>query len=300
MGVELLAELNVWRRGDARAPHKPLLVLLALGRLSRGLYDVPYIECEPQLAKLIREFGPSGSSPHPEYPFWRLQNDGVWAVESDRPMRARASNSDPPRSELRSAGARGHLSQDILEQLRSNPCLIEQTAQRLLEAHFPQSLHDDIVNAIGLDTRSRELSVVSRPRRDPSFRNAVLQAYEYRCAVCSLDLRIGSMTVGLEAAHIKWHQAHGPDTVENGFALCSLHHKLFDFGALTVDEGARIQVSEQVHGTTRFDEVLMRHHGQLVRRPVRPEHVPAPVFVRWHGKWVFKREARPASPTLEP
>src|SRR5262245_53672563 len=28
--------LNVWSRGGQRAPHKPLLVLYALGRLSRG------------------------------------------------------------------------------------------------------------------------------------------------------------------------------------------------------------------------------------------------------------------------
>lgn len=294
MGVEQLDDLNVWRRGGARAPHKPLLVLLALGRLSRGLEYVPYIECESLLASLIREFGPSSLSPHPEYPFWRLQNDGVWIVESDRPMRPRASNSDPPRTELRAARARGHLAQDIVAKLRSEPHLIEQAAQRLLDAHFPQSLHDDIVDAIGLTTRSTDSSLTARRRRDPSFRNAVLQAYEYRCAVCSLDLRMGSMTVGLEAAHIKWHQAHGPDTVENGLALCSLHHKLFDFGALTVDEGARIQVSEQVHGTSRFEEVLLRHHGQLVSSPIRPEHLPAACFVRWHHQWVFKREARPA------
>jgi putative restriction endonuclease len=29
-------QLNVWSRGDQRAPHKPLLVLYALGRWSRG------------------------------------------------------------------------------------------------------------------------------------------------------------------------------------------------------------------------------------------------------------------------
>ena len=28
--------INVWSRGSERAPHKPLLVLYALGQLSRG------------------------------------------------------------------------------------------------------------------------------------------------------------------------------------------------------------------------------------------------------------------------
>lgn len=35
--LELLASLNVWKRGDSRAPHKPLLMLLALGRMSAGV-----------------------------------------------------------------------------------------------------------------------------------------------------------------------------------------------------------------------------------------------------------------------
>ena len=31
-----VTELGLWRRGGERAPHKPLLILLALGRLSQG------------------------------------------------------------------------------------------------------------------------------------------------------------------------------------------------------------------------------------------------------------------------
>jgi len=43
------ARLNVWRRGDQRAPHKPLLLLYALGRCLRGedrlnLYKVVHIK----------------------------------------------------------------------------------------------------------------------------------------------------------------------------------------------------------------------------------------------------------------
>lgn len=34
--LERLENLNVWRRGDQRAPHKPLLVLLGLAKIARG------------------------------------------------------------------------------------------------------------------------------------------------------------------------------------------------------------------------------------------------------------------------
>jgi len=54
-------------------------------------------------------------------------------------------------------------------------------------------------------------------------------------AVCGFNVRIGNVVVALEAAHIKWHQAGGADIQENGLSLCSLHHKLFDRGAFTVD-----------------------------------------------------------------
>ena len=60
----------------------------------------------------------------------------------------------------------------------------------------------------------------------------MLTAYEWRCAVCGLDVRLGSVSIILEAAHIKWHQAGGPDEESNGLALGVLHHKAFDLGAL--------------------------------------------------------------------
>ncbi len=49
-----------------------------------------------------------------------------------------------------------------------------------------------------------------------------LQAYQ--SVVCGFNVRIADSLVALEAAHIKWHQAGGPDMEYNGIALCSLHH----------------------------------------------------------------------------
>ncbi len=33
---QVINNLRIWQRGDQRAPHKPLLFLYALGRVSRG------------------------------------------------------------------------------------------------------------------------------------------------------------------------------------------------------------------------------------------------------------------------
>jgi putative restriction endonuclease len=79
----LFDRLNVWSRGGQRAPHKPLLVLYALGRWARGERgDIPFREVDRDLTALLKEFGPTRQSYDPEYPFWRLQNDGVWAVQA--------------------------------------------------------------------------------------------------------------------------------------------------------------------------------------------------------------------------
>ena len=287
--LDQIDKLNVWSRRGERAPHKPLLLLLALGRLARGEESLPFSECEEPLTELLREFGPSRQSHHPEYPFWRLQNDGLWQVTSTTPLIARQSNTDPPRSQLRSGHAVGSLPEEVRLKLLANASLLAEVAQRLLSAHFPESLHQDILDAVGL---SLDRTSATRKVRDPRFRNRVLVAYEYRCALCGLDLRIGNVTIALEAAHIQWHQASGPDTEANGVALCTLHHKIFDLGAFTIHTDHRVLVSEQAHGSGQFEEVLLRHHGRQISQPSRPEHISSPKYLAWHRREVFKEGAR--------
>ena len=38
---DLFGAINVWKRGDQRAPHKPLLILLALARIARRYHGKP-------------------------------------------------------------------------------------------------------------------------------------------------------------------------------------------------------------------------------------------------------------------
>jgi putative restriction endonuclease len=142
---------------------------------------------------------------------------------------------------------------------------------------------------VGLTLAART-SAVRRPR-DPAFRERVLKAYEYWCAVCGFDVRLGNVSIALDAAHIRWHQAGGPDVEGNGLALCVLHHKTFDLGAFTVREGV-VLVSDRAHGTAGFEEWLLAHHGRAVREPQRADWRPEPAHLEWHGREVFKGEPR--------
>ena len=110
-----------------------------------------------EAARLLIEFGPSRKSYHPEYPFWRLQNDGISELENAENAQPRASNTDAKRSELLKHGVTGGLKADVYEAVRKDPHLLADFAHELLDANFPPSLHDDILAAVGLDTATRSL-----------------------------------------------------------------------------------------------------------------------------------------------
>src|SRR5262249_51518867 len=159
----------------------------------------------------------------------------------------------------------------------------------ILSQHFPPSVFGDILDSVGLDIQFEQ---VVRRRRDPDFRERVLVAYEYRCAICGYDLRMGSQHVALEAAHIKWHVAGGPDFDTNGLALCSMHHKLFDLGAFTVGDDLSLHVSRKANGTTGLSEWLMLFHGRLLRKAQSERWRPSVEYLKWHREEVFHGPAR--------
>lgn len=85
-----LGSLRQHQRRGERSPHKPLLVLLALGRLAAtGSSQLPWSQAEAELADLIAEFGPpprTGRAQSAAYPFTRLRADGVWVLDQDVQM----------------------------------------------------------------------------------------------------------------------------------------------------------------------------------------------------------------------
>ena len=287
--VQKFETLRLWQKGDVRAPHKPLLVLYAIGKLLRGESRLlPFAEVDENLGNLLREFGPKRKVQRTQLPFWRLQNDGVWEIP-DADRLKQSPGGDVNRGDLFRYEASGGFTEDISRQLQNDPSLALEITQNMLDAHFPASIHEDILQAVGIELT---LKSPGRQKRSPNFRANILKAYEYRCAVCGFDVRLGLNPVALEAAHIKWHQAGGPDVEINGLALCSLHHKLFDRGAFTLSNDLEILVSDDAHGSVGFKEWLMRFHGQKLNFPQRKTYYPSENFTRWHVREVFKGDYR--------
>ena len=288
--VAAFARLRVWERDGERAPHKPLLVLLALGRWAAGdRGPLRFADVEGPLRDLLAEFGPPRKSYHPEFPFWHLKTDGVWEVTPAEGYPPRKGHTSPSAKQLRDRDAAGRFAPGVRAALTEDPAAVPAIAHLLLDAHFPPTVHADVLAAVGLDLDAPSPAAVARDR---AFRDAVLSAYGYACAVCRTGVRLGNAPVGVEAAHIRWHACGGPDVVANGLCLCPLHHKLFDRGALTLSpDGGRVWVSEHANGPN-VEDALVRFHGREVAAPSRTDGRPSREFVAWHHTEVFRGRPR--------
>ena len=296
------------QRAGVYAPHKPLLILLALARLQRGEPRlVEFTAIDGALKQLLAEFGPSSAARSRHYPFWHLATDGhgaLWDLSGPREVLMRPAGATPSLGELREQHIKGGFPPEIDEALRHIPGLLQAVATRVLDTCFPGTLHADIAAALGLDldgpTALRdgvpvdaEYATAERRRRDPAFRERVLCAYEYRCCVCGFDLRIGHTPAGLEAAHIQWHHVGGPDIEPNGLSLCSLHHKLFDLGVFTIEPSAhRVIFSQHAISGDRGTTSELQFHGRRIHPPQHTDLLPAAEFLGWNASWVFKKPAR--------
>ena len=286
--LQQASKLNVARSGDKRSPHKPLLILLTLGRVQLGKARLAtYVEIEEQLVRLLSDFGPVSARKTPQLPFWHLQSDGFWEIPNSEGVLT-ASGSVSVKV-LRDNNVLGGFTTEAFNLLKADPQLIQQLGDLILETHFPPSLRQEILDEAGLDFEA-SLSIPSqkKSKRDPAFRRKIMEAYEHRCAVCDFSVRMENTPIALEAAHIKWFQVGGPDVETNGLALCSLHHKLLDRGAIAINEDLKIIVSEKANGHAGFQEWVQDFDGKQIRAPRNKMYHPNPDFLEWHIREVFQ------------
>lgn len=291
--LDYFSNISIWKKGNQRAPHKPLLILLALGKLVNGNKRfIDFHDISSKLMELLRDFGPFRRSYKTIPPFWRLQKDNIWEVIADEKIVTNKSG-DPNKTVLEELHAQGGFTKDVFQFLKTNPNYAMELAQNILEKHFSDTYHEDILQSVGLDKFvGTEIKIMKRKKRDPEFRNKILNAYGYRCAICGFDLRMCSTSICLEAAHIKWHQYGGPAEEQNGIALCSMHHKLFDRGAFGITPDLKIMVSDQVNGSSGLEEWLKRFSNHTLQLPTLNQYLPKQEFVSWHVREVFKGQGR--------
>lgn len=128
------------------------------------------------------------------------------------------------------------------------------------------------------DERDRQLVQIATREGQDSFRNSLLDAYGERCAITGFDA-----PQALEAAHIYPYRGPATNKVSNGLLLRSDLHRLFDRGAIAVDEVSyRILLRPDLLATKY---AYLADERATLRLPTRVDHRPSIAALRSHREW---------------
>lgn len=293
--TDQIVNIKTWKKGNQRAPHKPLLLLMALASVQRGEDRLNSFEnIEIKLKELLMEFGTPSKFYRPEYPFWRLQNDGdFWEIPQKNQLlnmaETKSTNIDITASQLKATHVQGGFSEEVYKYLKDNPEIVNDLVTQILAEHFEYSLHESILDAVAMPW---VISKTKRLKRDPDFRDMILRIYNYKCAICGFDGKMKFNDLALEAAHLKWHSHGGPDTEDNGLAMCIFHHRMLDKGALGLSPDLKVLISQEVHGGPQVENLLIDFSGKSIQMPQKGSALLAKKYIVWHYKQVFRSPAR--------
>ena len=133
--------------------------------------------------------------------------------------------------------------------------------------------------------------------RNATFRDTVLAAYGYRCAVTGLSTaRIPASRLGsaLEVAHIRPVAREGPDSLANALVLTPTLHRLFDSGLFTLKISAGIvcikrhpRLSESVLSNESRGTRIKLETGMPLLLPSVDAMQPTRPFIDFHSKNIF-------------
>jgi hypothetical protein len=104
---------------------------------------------EAALQPLLRAYGPWGASARVSYPYSRLVTDGLWQLPD--PAGLFDAGGNIWEGMARQRDARAGFAPDVLATFECEPELIDVGAVHLLDRHFASGLHEEILEAVGLE-----------------------------------------------------------------------------------------------------------------------------------------------------
>jgi putative restriction endonuclease len=129
--------------------------------------------------------------------------------------------------------------------------------------------------------RRRIVQTIRRLARAANFRDQVVSAYNSRCAVTGIQLRL------VDAAHILPVGAEGSrDTVTNGICLSPTYHRAFDHGLIYLSPNYRMLPNEvkieslRALGLVGGLDQFLRYLNREIFLPANPAQRPSIGFIR--------------------
>ena len=120
-----------------------------------------------------------------------------------------------------------------------------------------------------------------------TFRQFVLFAYNYRCAITRKAIQYNDLC-NLEAAHIKPQAHNGQFLPCNGIAMSRDMHFAFDKGFFTIDHNYNVMVADALRNTDFYNE----YNGVKIFVPQVDFFKPNIAFLDYHRKYIFQTFAQ--------
>lgn len=262
---------------------KPLFLLLLLSKMENGstANQFYFNDIEKELDFLIKHFGNRMGKTRPEQPFHHLNSSPIWNVHVPE-YEVINNKKTLPISLLRQKDVYGSFDNQAFELLNRDHAARQMIIQYILEKFWPQTIQDEIRAYFNFSY----YSLKHPSKRDAKFAPSVLANYRYRCAMCGFHAHFNHTPFGLDASHIHWHAFQGPSTLENGLALCKLHHWAFDKGVLTINPNYRVHVSEHfVSNDLVSEQYFEKMDGREMQEP--KSVLPLQEYLQWHDDNIF-------------
>lgn len=285
------------------APHKPFLLLAVIALIEKGEIDKNRILLSDDLIAIFKKYIAltPGWNPTIYNPFYRLKNEGFWHLR-----RWRGTN--PPTSvrQLQRVGAYAVLDDALFDFLKI-PVHREIIRQTLIDRYFPELRQ--AIEYLTVEPEAEEYSEqliqgtqhpfsmhrdiesiqVETPVRSAGFRKAIMRIYDYKCAVCELDIRTASGASITDAAHIIPFSVSYNDDVRNGLSLCKSHHWAFDAKLFSLNETYQVIIPPISREHKPTERMLSELCDKRIWTPPVERHCPDQEALAWHREAAMRR-----------
>lgn len=266
-----------WREGDRVAPHKHLVLLLALNAYRQGVAPrwFAFSSVEARLRELLSLTWDNAD--HPEDGYWRLRSSGIWDA---RVADGRTSTAPPPLPMLRAEGQAGFtdfvdaalwydesLAQEVIDLILAGFFTAEQQTKLRAHLHLTPQAGSPAMNLS--EVLAEAMDLLATRTTDPTYWASLRPILEQSAPTAVKEMlgpefaSKGSTGLG-NAAMIPWVAVFAPGTE------ASPRHGIYAV-YLFAEDGSSVylslnQAAEQLGG----GEAPLRKRAQDIRRAVGP------------------------------
>jgi putative restriction endonuclease len=222
------------------------------------------------------------TKPDVRLPFFHLRTSGFW-----EPL-----DSDGRQAAARQLASKARLGADFFACL-FDASFRDHARRKLISRWFAEpSERAALYTMVGIpvpaaesqasDSKLGEIAEAKRRGREARFRNTVIPAYDFTCALTGY--RVSTLRESIvDAAHIHQFGSGGVNDPRNGIALCKNAHWLFDRGLWSLTDDYRVIVTDGDFLESGPEAFLLRKMaGMVIYLPSQVHLRPDPRYLAWH------------------